>query len=115
MPVPLTVTEANCGTVQEPSRRGPPVNWASGGLVGRVTAVPILWTIDTDNPTAVVDCLAVNGEDNLEDLDPEADLVVVAQAVKSGMEILTPAQSCELNEIASKKQSAPEDSPLQRI
>lgn len=106
MPPPITVTEANCGMVQEPCRSGPPVNCASGGLVGKVTAVPIFCTIDTENSVEALDGPEVVAEGNFDDLAPETELVVAAQPMKLGIVTLTPAQSWELNETASGKQLA---------
>lgn len=93
MSPPTTVTDANCGLVQEPSRSGPPVNCASGGLVGRVTAVPIFCNIDAENAEEVLDGPEVVEEGNFDALVPEAPLVVAAQPMKLGIVTLTPAQS----------------------
>lgn len=94
MSPPATVTNANCGLVQEPSRSDPPVNCATGGLVGRVTAVPIFCNIDAENAAEVLDGPEVVDEGNFDALaPPETAPVVTAQPMKLGMVTLTPAQS----------------------
>lgn len=104
MPPPDSVTDANCGVLQVPSSNGPPVNCASGGLVGKVTAVPIFCTTDAEN-SEVLDCPEAVDEGNFAVLDPEAGVVVGAQPKKFGIVTLTPAQSWELNATASGTRS----------
>ena len=92
MPPPATVTDANCGFVQEPSRSGPPVNCATGGLAGRVTALPIFCSSDAEN-AEVLGGPEVVDEGDLDALVPETALVVAAQPMKLGIVTLAPAQS----------------------
>ena len=106
MPPPITVTEANCGTVHEPCRSAAPVNCASGGLVGKVTAVPIFCTNDAENSVEALDGPEIVDEGDFDDLAPETELVVAAQPMKLGIVTLTPAQSWVLNETASEEQLA---------
>lgn len=69
------------------------MNWASGGLAGTVTAVPIFCTIDAENSEEVLDGPEVVDEGSFDALDPETELVVAAQPKKLGIVTLTPAQS----------------------
>lgn len=94
MSPPATVTDANCGLVHEPSRSGPPVNCATGGLAGRVTADPIFCNIDAENAGEDLAGPEVDDEDSFDVLvPPETAFAVAAQPIKLGIVILTPAQS----------------------
>lgn len=77
--------------------------WASGGLVGRVIAVPIFFTTDAEKSVDVLDDPEINEEAGFEVFDPDTGLVVAAQPKKFGIVTFTPAQSWVLNEMASEK------------
>ena len=82
------------------------MNCANGGLVGRVTAVPIFCTNEAENSVAVLDCFESVDEGDFEALDPDAAVAVAAQPKKFGIVTLTPAQRLELNATASEKELA---------
>ena len=94
MSPPATFTDANCGLVHEPSRSGPPVNCATGGLAGRVTAAPIFCNIEAENAEVALAGPELVDEGSFDALvPPETALAVAAQPIKLGIVTLTPAQS----------------------
>lgn len=95
----FTVTEANCGEVQEPWNRNSPVNWASGGLLGRVTAAPSLPIVEVGDLVESPVC----PELALEVFAPVLVLVTSAHPIKLGIVIFTPAHNCELKDTASAR------------
>ena len=90
---------------QAPCNSAPPVNVATAVVLGTVGAGSTLPMVvagtDGENPV----CADADDEPDLEGLMPDVIDAVGEHPRKLGMVMLTPAQSWELNDIASVRES----------
>lgn len=97
---PVTVKEANCGFVQEDPKSGPPVNFATGAVLGNEIADPIFSAVSGE-PARDPVCVEDEVGPELDDLEIELIVVPAAHPRKLGIVTLTPAHNWELKATAS--------------